>query len=83
MNDHFRARVELAAENVVGSYIHREHDVCILALPNRDRLNRVFEQAGVPYCPHLEPSSEASKEAVKKRKTMSMPDWWETERRCP
>jgi hypothetical protein len=34
-NDHFRARVELAAENVMGSYIHGEHDACILALPNR------------------------------------------------
>jgi hypothetical protein len=32
------------------------------------RLNRVFEQAGVPYGPCLELGSEVSKEAAKKRK---------------
>jgi hypothetical protein len=67
-NDHFRVRVELTAENVVGSYNHGEHDTCIFALSNRDQLNRVFEQAGVSYGPHLEPGSGANKDAAKKRK---------------
>jgi hypothetical protein len=68
MNDHFRARVELAAENIVGSYTRGEHDVCIASVPNEGRVNWVFEQASVPYGPHLELGSEASKEAVRKRK---------------
>jgi hypothetical protein len=68
MNDHFRPRVELAAENVVLSYVREEHDVCITAVPNEGRLNRVFEQAGVPYGPWLEPGSNASKEAAIKRR---------------
>jgi hypothetical protein len=68
-NNRFRARVELAVENVVGSYAHWEHDVCITAVPNKGRLNRVFEQAGMPYGPQLEPGSEASKEAAIKWRT--------------
>jgi hypothetical protein len=67
-DDRFRARVELAVENVVGSYAGGEHDSCIAAVPNEGRLNQVFEQADMPYGPRLEPGSEASKEAVKKRK---------------
>jgi hypothetical protein len=45
-NDHFLVRVELGAENVVGSYGRAEHDACIQALPNGGWLNRVFEKAG-------------------------------------
>jgi hypothetical protein len=67
-DDHFRARVELAIENVLGSYASGEHDACIAAVPNEGRLNQVFEQADVPYGARLEPGSEASKEAAKKRK---------------
>jgi hypothetical protein len=67
-NDHFLASVELGTENVVGGYIHMEHDACILLLPNDGRLNRIFEQAGVAYSPRPEPSSKASKEAARKRK---------------
>jgi hypothetical protein len=66
-NDHFLVRVELGAENIVGSYIRGEHDACKL-LPNGSPFNRVFEQAGVVYGPRLEPGSEATKEAAKKRK---------------
>jgi hypothetical protein len=61
-------RVELVAENAVASYIHREHDMCILTLSYRGRLNRVSEQASVLYGPRLDPGSETSKEAEKKRK---------------
>jgi hypothetical protein len=46
-NDRFLARVELEAENVVGSYSHAEHDICIKALPKGGHLNWVFEKAGV------------------------------------
>jgi hypothetical protein len=45
-----------------------EHDACILLLLNHGRLNRIFEQASVAYCPRPEPGSEASKEAARKRK---------------
>jgi hypothetical protein len=31
-------------------------------------VNRIFEHADVPYRPHLDPSSKACEEAVKKRK---------------
>jgi hypothetical protein len=67
-NDHFLVSVELGTENVVGGYIHAEHDACILVLPNRGRLNQFFEQAGMAYGPCLELGSEASNEAVRKRK---------------
>jgi hypothetical protein len=67
-NDHFRARVELAIENVMGRYARGEHDVCIMSVPNEGRVNRVFKHAGVPYGPCSEPRSEASKEAAKKRR---------------
>jgi hypothetical protein len=50
-NDHFLVRVELDAENVVGSYSCVEHDVCIQGLLNRGHLNRVFEKSGVAYGP--------------------------------
>jgi hypothetical protein len=45
-----------------------EHKAYIEILPNQGRVNRVFENAGVPYGPRLELSSEASEEATKKRK---------------
>jgi hypothetical protein len=35
-------RVELGAENVIGSYGLAEHDACVLVLPNGGQLNRVF-----------------------------------------
>jgi hypothetical protein len=69
MNDGFRVRVELAAVNVVGWYAYREHKVCVEAVPNEGRVNRVFEKAGIPYGPRLEPGFEACKEAMKKRKS--------------
>jgi hypothetical protein len=47
----FCVRVELATENIVGSYAHDEHGVCIATVLNEGRLNWVFEQAGVPYGP--------------------------------
>jgi hypothetical protein len=46
-DDHYLARVELSAENDLGSYGRTEHDVCVLAQPNGSRLNRVFRKAGV------------------------------------
>jgi hypothetical protein len=69
MNDGFRARVELAATNVVGRYVHGEHKAYVETVPNGGRVNRVFKQAGVPYGPRLEPDSEACEEATKKRKS--------------
>jgi hypothetical protein len=67
-NDYFHVRVEHATENIVGSYAREEHDVCIASVPNGGRVNRVFDQAGMPYGPCLEPGSEVSKEVVIKRK---------------
>jgi hypothetical protein len=71
MDDIFRARVELATVNVFWRYARGEHDACIAVASNMGWLNRVFEQAGVPYGPRLEPGSEASKEATGKRKNDS------------
>jgi hypothetical protein len=71
MNGHFRVRVELAVENIMGGgggYAHAEHDVCVVSVSYRDRVNWVFEQAGVTYSPRSELGSEASKEAVRKRR---------------
>jgi hypothetical protein len=45
-----------------------KHKACIKDLPNQGRVNQVFEHAGVPYRPHLEPGSEASVEVARKRK---------------
>jgi hypothetical protein len=55
--------------NVVGRYACREHKVCVETLPNGGQVNRVFEQASVPYGPRLEPGSQACEEAAKKRKS--------------
>jgi hypothetical protein len=60
--------VELEAENTIGSFDHVEHDVCIKLLPNDGHLNRVFEIAGIVYGPCLQLGTEASVEALKKRK---------------
>jgi hypothetical protein len=68
-NDGFRGRVELVTANIVGRYARGEHDVCVAALPNGGRVNRVFEQAGVSYGPRLKPGSEASKVVALKRKS--------------
>jgi predicted trehalose synthase len=62
---------ELSAENVVGSYGHKENNACIKALPNGGRLNRVSEKVGVAYGPHLERGTKASMEATKNRKVDS------------
>jgi hypothetical protein len=37
-------------------------------VPNQGRVNQVFEHAGVPYGPSLEPDSQVCEEAAKKRK---------------
>jgi hypothetical protein len=70
-NDQFWVRVELAIVNVVGMYAHGMHEACIVMVPSMGRLNRVFEQGGVPYGPRLVPGSQASKEATEKRKNDS------------
>jgi hypothetical protein len=70
-NDCFLARVELDAENMVGSYGRAEHDACIQTLPNVGYLNRVFEKAGVAYGPRPQPGTEASTEVAKKRKVVA------------
>jgi hypothetical protein len=69
MNDGFRGRVEVDVVNVVGKYAREEHDTCIAVFRNEGRVNRVFEQAGVPYEPRLEPKSEASKETALKHES--------------
>jgi hypothetical protein len=68
-SDSFRVRVELTSVNVVGRYARGGHDTCIAVVSNNGRVNRVFEQAGVPDGPRLVPGSEASKGATKKRKS--------------
>jgi hypothetical protein len=50
-NDHFCVRVELVAVNIMGSYARGEHDVCIALVSNEGSVNRVFEQAGMPFGP--------------------------------
>jgi hypothetical protein len=67
----FLVKVELEAENVVGSYSRAEHDACIKSLPNGSCLNRVFEMAGIAYGRRPQPGTEASSEASKKRKVDS------------
>jgi hypothetical protein len=67
-NDGFQVRVEIATMNIVGRYTCGEHRVCIEVLPNGGWVNRVFEQADIPYEPRLEPGSEVCEEATNKRK---------------
>jgi hypothetical protein len=64
----FLAKVELEAENILGTYTCTEHDACIRSLPNGRRLSRVFEMAGVAYAPRPQPGTEASAKAGKRRK---------------
>jgi hypothetical protein len=60
--------VEIATANVVVRYTCGEHRLCIETLPNGGRVNKVFEEASIPYEPRLEPGSEACEEAAKRRK---------------
>jgi hypothetical protein len=60
--------VDLEVENIVGSYGPREHDACVLSLPNGGHLNQVFEKASIAYSARSAPGTEASTEASKKRK---------------
>jgi hypothetical protein len=68
----FQARVVSDAKVIVGSYTCPKHDACIARLHNEGRLNHVLELTGLTYGPHLVPSSDASTEASKKRKTYSV-----------
>jgi hypothetical protein len=46
------AEVEMEAERVLGSFRPREYDALVAVnVPNGGRLNRAFEQMGVPYAP--------------------------------
>jgi hypothetical protein len=63
------AEVEMEAERVLGSFRPREYDALVAVnVPNRGRLNRVFEQMGVPYAPRPLPVSKASQAANRKQK---------------
>jgi hypothetical protein len=57
-------RVEQEARNIMGGYVHAEHEACTTSLPNNGRLNRVLEVVGVAYgsCP-----LPVSAEVLKKR----------------
>jgi hypothetical protein len=65
---HILARVEMEAEGVVGSHTGSEHDICMAGQRDGDRLNHMFELAGVPYGPQPVPGTDAFIEAMKKRK---------------
>jgi hypothetical protein len=68
-SDHFLAKVETDAKNVLGSYGPREHGVLITAkLLNGGDLNLVFEQMGVPYAPCPLTGTETFEAVTKKRK---------------
>jgi hypothetical protein len=68
MNYGFWAKVELAAVHVLGRYARGEHMVWVESVPNGGRVNKVFEQAGLPYGRRLERGSEEYEEATKERK---------------
>jgi hypothetical protein len=54
---------------VLGSFGPREYDALLVAsILNGRRLNRVFEQMGVPYFPLPQLGSAASQSVNKKRK---------------
>jgi hypothetical protein len=61
----FLERVEQEARNIVGSYMHAEHEACVSGLPNNSRLNCVLELTGVAYGPC---SAPVSAKVLKKRK---------------
>jgi hypothetical protein len=71
------ARVELEAENILGCYSRLKHEASIKSLPNGGYLNRVFEMAVITYSPRPPPGTEASVEAVQKRRGCA-----EKENRC-
>jgi hypothetical protein len=67
--DHFLVEVETEAKRVLESFGLREYNALIMVnISNGDRLNRVFEQIGVPHFPHPQPDSIASQSANKKWK---------------
>jgi hypothetical protein len=55
--------------NVVDRCVRREHKDCVEMVPNGGGMNRVFEQASVPYGPRLELRSEVCEVAAKNRKS--------------
>jgi hypothetical protein len=63
------ARIELKAENIIGSYSRPKHEICTNYLSNGAQLNRVFELAGVSHGPQPQLGTEVSMEASKQRKT--------------
>jgi hypothetical protein len=65
----FLVKVETDIERILGNYGLKEHDVLMtVKLSNGGRLNRVFEQMGVPYAPRSLPGTEAFQVAMKKQK---------------
>jgi hypothetical protein len=61
--------VETEAERFLGSFEPKEYNILSsMKLPNGGRLNRVFEQMGVPYGPRPLPGTEVSQTAIKKQK---------------
>jgi hypothetical protein len=73
-NHRFWARVEVAEVNVVGWYAYGEHRFCVEMVPNGGQVNRVFEQASVPYGPRLEPGSGRAKRLRRKGKVTQVSD---------
>jgi hypothetical protein len=67
-NDRFLVTVELEAENVVEGYSRAKHDADLKCLPSGGCLNPVFEKARIAYASRLQPSTDASAEAARKRK---------------
>jgi hypothetical protein len=72
-DDHFLARLELGAENVVGSYSRAEHNVWIQSLPNGGRLNQVFEKAGVGTVPVRSMAPRPAQRLQRKERLMLAP----------
>jgi hypothetical protein len=65
---HFLVKVGTDAERILGSFGPKEYDVLVTVKPpNNGRLNRVFEQMGIPYGPHPLLGTEASQVETEKR----------------
>jgi hypothetical protein len=64
----FLAKVEFEAKNVVRSYSQAEQHACIKSMSNEGHLNRVWEKAGIAYAPRLQPGTDTSMKAARKRK---------------
>jgi hypothetical protein len=64
----FLVRVELEAEDIVGSYTKPEHVGCLAHVHNGGRLNHIFEIVGVSYGPRPMPDTKEFTEAMRKRK---------------